>query len=69
MNQDDIIRLARQIGYPLVEYDGIPYIPPLLTTLLEATAEEEREALLDLVDSYAKNNADLKDAIRARSKQ
>lgn len=28
--------------------------------------EFEREAILDLVDSYAKNNTDLADAIRAR---
>jgi hypothetical protein len=27
---------------------------------------DEREALLDLVDAYAKNNTDLKAAIRAR---
>jgi hypothetical protein len=27
---------------------------------------DEREALLDLVESYAKNNADLKSAIRER---
>jgi hypothetical protein len=27
---------------------------------------DEREALLDLVDEYAKNNTDLADAIRAR---
>ena len=27
---------------------------------------DEREALLDLVDDYAKNNTELKDAIRAR---
>jgi hypothetical protein len=32
----------------------------------EAVAAE-REALLDLVDDYAKGNADLKDAIRARA--
>lgn len=32
----------------------------------EAVARE-REELLDLVDSYAKDNADLKDAIRARA--
>ena len=30
-------------------------------------AAREREELLDLVDSYAKDNADLKDAIRARA--
>ena len=29
-------------------------------------AAAEREAILDLVDSYAKNNTDLADAIRAR---
>jgi hypothetical protein len=28
--------------------------------------EQEREAILDLVDAYAKNNTDLADAIRAR---
>ena len=32
----------------------------------EAVAKE-REELLDLVDSYAKDNTDLKDAIRARA--
>lgn len=34
----------------------------------EAVARE-REELLDLVDSYAKNNVDLKDAIRARAEK
>ena len=34
----------------------------------EAVARE-REELLDLVDSYAKNNADLKDAIRDRAEK
>jgi hypothetical protein len=33
----------------------------------EAGRQAEREALLDLVDSYAKNNTDLAAAIRARS--
>ena len=33
----------------------------------ELVAAHEREALLDLVDDYAKNNDDLKAAIRARS--
>ena len=32
-------------------------------------AAREREELLDLVDSYAKGNADLKDAIRARAEK
>ena len=34
----------------------------------EAVARE-REELLDLVDSYAKDNADLKDAIRASAEK
>jgi hypothetical protein len=34
---------------------------------LEEERKAEREALLDLVDAYAKNNTDLKAAIRARS--
>ena len=29
----------------------------------------EREAVLDLVDDYAKGNSDLRDAIRARNKE
>jgi hypothetical protein len=33
---------------------------------LEEERKAEREALLDLVDAYAKNNTDLKAAIRAR---
>jgi len=44
-----------------------------LRTAIERHVEEaiarEREELLDLVDSYAKDNADLKDAIRARAEK
>ena len=42
MDREDIIRLAREVGYPLVEYEGTPYIPPLLATLLETVAAEQR---------------------------
>jgi hypothetical protein len=38
MNREDIIKLAREVGYPLVEYEGTPYIPPLLVVLLETVA-------------------------------
>jgi len=44
----------------------------LRTAIKQHVAEavaEEREELLDLVDSYAKDNADLKDAIRARAEK
>ncbi len=37
-----------------------------LMRMIAQAVEAEREALLDLVDEYAKNNTDLKDAIRAR---
>ena len=42
MDREDIIRLAREVGYPLVEYEGTPYIPPLLATLLETVAAAQR---------------------------
>jgi len=32
----------------------------------ELVARAEREAVLDLIDGYAKNNTDLAEAIRAR---
>ena len=42
MDREDIIRLAREVGYPLVEYEGTPYIPPLLEMLLETVAASQR---------------------------
>jgi len=42
MNREDIIKLAREVGYPLVEYEGTPYIPPLLAVLLETVAAAQR---------------------------
>lgn len=57
MTNDDIIRMARVVGYPLVEYEGTPYIPPLLAVLLETVAAAQRtwvgltpEEVLDLFD-------------------
>ena len=40
---------------------------PMCVAVREAV-QAEREAILDLVDGYAKNNTDLAEAIRARSK-
>ena len=40
MNREDIIKLAREVGYPLVKYEGTPYIPPLLAVLLETVAAQ-----------------------------
>ena len=42
MDREEIIKLAREVGYPLVEYEGTPYIPPLLAVLLKAVAAEQR---------------------------
>jgi len=66
MTQEDIIRMAREaeIG------DSHGYIIANELAHLERfaalVAAAEREAILELVDSYAKNNTDLADAIRAR---
>lgn len=39
---------------------------PAVVKFAELVRADEREAILDLVDSYAKNNTDLAAAIRAR---
>ena len=65
MTQDDIIRMA--VTCQLIttaNRDGI-YMKAL-ERFAELVRADEREAILDLVDSYAKNNTDLADAIRAR---
>jgi hypothetical protein len=41
----------------------------LTSALIADAVEEEREAVLDLAEAYAKNNTDLADAIRARGEQ
>ena len=47
MTCDDTIKMAREVGYPLVEYEGTPYIPPLLAVLLETVRADERKRLHD----------------------
>ena len=42
MDREEIIKMAREVGYPLVEYEGTPYIPPLLAALLETVAAAQR---------------------------
>jgi hypothetical protein len=73
MTQDEIIEMARNVGYPLAEYEGKPYVPPMLTILLKTAIETEREACAKVCDnlnkmrgySYADKCAT---AIRARKK-
>ena len=52
-------------GFVSLEFEVVPDIEAVerFAALVRA---DEREAILDLVDSYAKNNTDLADAIRAR---
>ena len=42
MDREEIIKMAREVGYPLVEYERTPYIPPLLAALLETVAAAQR---------------------------
>ena len=42
MDREEIIKLAREVGYPLVEYEGTPYIPPMLEMLLDTVAASQR---------------------------
>ena len=61
-----IIEMARVAGVRddghRFEFSEYKYLE-LFAALVRA---DERDAILDLVDSYAKNNTDLADAIRAR---
>ena len=66
----DIIRMAKKAGidFDLIEENESHWY--LTTGGMERFAElvraDEREACLDLAESYAKNNTELRDAIRAR---
>ena len=70
MSIDEVMQFVERVSH----YD--PARPQDLSRLraeIEQHVAEEvarkREELLDLVDSYAKNNADLKAAIRARAEK
>jgi len=65
MTREDIIRMAREadLGFLLNENW---LMHEELERFAALVASAEREAILDLVDGYAKNNTDLAEAIRAR---
>ena len=65
MNREDIIAKAREAGFSEWAV-GLSEMPSHLEHFAKLVAEHEREAVLDLVDGYAKNNTDLADAIRAK---
>ena len=60
MTREDIVRMAKEAG--MESFD----ICVELDDFAALVASAEREAILDLVDGYAKNNTDLAEAIRAR---
>jgi hypothetical protein len=68
MSRDEIIKLAREVGYPLVSIGGNPYIPPLLAVLLGAAVEAEREACLREC-RFGRSSADIEIAIRERGEK
>ncbi len=51
--------------YKLIEDNGLT-LHGDIEHFAELVAQAEREAVLDLIDGYAKNNTDLAEAIRAR---
>ena len=66
-----IIEMAREAGFEVDEdianvWVSDRYIGDQLERFAALVRADEREAILELVDSYAKNNTDLADAIRAR---
>jgi hypothetical protein len=66
MNREDIIQMAQEAQMPFYWRTGeITYLDKL-EDFAALVAFAEREAVLDLVDGYAKNNTDLAEAIRAR---
>lgn len=85
MNREKIIRMAREAGLPEAVLTGWEDELERFACLVAAAERRacerhfevamrnavtaEREALIDLVDDYAKNNDDLKAAIRARGNE
>ena len=63
-----MIRLPdiKRLGDTISRSGVYGYTADQMREYAELVRADEREAILDLVDSYAKNNTDLADAIRAR---
>ena len=71
MTKEEIIDMARQSAFTRHrEYEKCLVCNPYsLYHFAKLVTEKEREAILDLVDGYAKNNTDLVEAIRARGQE
>lgn len=62
-----VIEMAREAGFPCIgDRPIIACGQEELERFAELVRSDEREAVLDLVDSYAKNSKDLAAAIRSR---
>jgi hypothetical protein len=75
MTEDEIIEMACNVGYPFAEYEGKPYVPPMLAILLKTATEAEREACAKVCEEttaswtqhlYNEGCIDCSKAIRAR---
>ena len=74
MTKEEIIEMAKKAGFERLGVyaqfgdDWVGFTKDL-ETFAKRVAEKEREAVIDLVDGYAKDNTDLADAIRARGQE
>ena len=67
MVSKSIMGLALEAGFAFEEQDNLFVVDPDgVCKFAELVRADERESILGLVDSYAKNNTDLAAAIRAR---
>jgi len=65
----DIIEMAKAVGYPLMVFDGKPYVSPELERLVAAVRADEREACAKVCDDWPEGRDDVYSigvAIRAR---
>jgi hypothetical protein len=70
MSLDPVSRLEQAIDLAEMSHNvSLDGIRAAIEQHVAEAVAREREELLDLVDSYAKDNADLKDAIRTRAEK
>ncbi len=65
MTQDEIIEMARQVGYPIQHPEWQKATEEFTALVEEKVAAKEQEAIIDLVAFYG-GPVDLEAAIRAR---
>ena len=70
MSTDEVSRLEQAIDLAEMSHNvSLDGVRAAIEQHLAEAVARERDELLDLVDRYAKNNTDLKDAIRARAEK